>query len=97
MIDPFLLPLVIIGGKYDIFQVNLNNIFMPDFHLNIWQMNFNSHFNIWKDFDSEKKKVICKTLRFLAHTNGAHLQVCIHTWVYYISIAKYMYIHCNCI
>jgi len=46
MMDPFLLPLVIIGGKYDIFQ----------------------------DFDSEKRKVICKTLRFVAHTHGAHLQ-----------------------
>ncbi|ELU13557.1 hypothetical protein CAPTEDRAFT_165957 [Capitella teleta] len=46
MMTPFLLPLVIIGAKYDIFQ----------------------------DFDSEKRKVICKTLRFVAHTHGAHLQ-----------------------
>ncbi|KAK3584581.1 hypothetical protein CHS0354_040283 [Potamilus streckersoni] len=46
MIDPFLIPLVIIGSKYDVFQ----------------------------DFDSEKKKVICKTLRFIAHTHGASLQ-----------------------
>lgn len=48
MIDPFLIPLIIIGGKYDVFQ----------------------------DFDSEKRKVICKTLRFIAHTNGATLQFC---------------------
>ncbi|XP_033736080.1 cytoplasmic dynein 2 light intermediate chain 1-like isoform X1 [Pecten maximus] len=46
MMDPFLIPLIIIGGKYDIFQ----------------------------DFDSEKRKVICKTLRFIAHIHGASLQ-----------------------
>lgn len=46
MLDPFPLPLVIVGSKYDLFQ----------------------------DFDSEKRKVICKTLRFVAHTNGATLQ-----------------------
>ena len=32
---------------------------------------------IFQDFDSEKRKVICKTLRFIAHTHGAHLQVSI--------------------
>ena len=47
MMDPFPIPLVIIGGKYDEFQ----------------------------DFDSEKRKIICKTLRFVAHSHGAHLQV----------------------
>ncbi|XP_064622872.1 cytoplasmic dynein 2 light intermediate chain 1-like [Lineus longissimus] len=46
MIDPFPIPLVMIGGKYDIFQ----------------------------DFDPEKRKVVCKTLRFVAHTYGATLQ-----------------------
>lgn len=46
MVDPFPIPLVIVGGKYDVFQ----------------------------DFDSEKRKVICKTLRFIAHSNGASLQ-----------------------
>lgn len=46
MMDLFLLPLVIVGSKYDIFQ----------------------------DFDSEKRKVICKTLRFLALIHGASLQ-----------------------
>ncbi|XP_055986568.1 cytoplasmic dynein 2 light intermediate chain 1 [Sorex fumeus] len=45
LIDPFPIPLVIIGSKYDVFQ----------------------------DFDSEKRKVICKTLRFLAHHHGATL------------------------
>nr|XP_033792736.1 cytoplasmic dynein 2 light intermediate chain 1 isoform X1 [Geotrypetes seraphini] len=45
LIDPFPIPLVIVGSKYDIFQ----------------------------DFDSEKRKVICKTLRFLAHYYGASL------------------------
>ncbi|XP_033645784.1 cytoplasmic dynein 2 light intermediate chain 1-like [Asterias rubens] len=48
MIDPFPLPLVIVGTKYDIFQ----------------------------DFDSEKRKMICKTLRFVAHNYGAALQFC---------------------
>ena len=47
LLDPSLVPLAIIGTKYDIFQ----------------------------DFDPEKKKIICKTLRFVAHTNGASLHV----------------------
>ncbi|XP_006839527.1 PREDICTED: cytoplasmic dynein 2 light intermediate chain 1 [Chrysochloris asiatica] len=47
LIDPFPIPLVIIGSKYDIFQ----------------------------DFDSEKRKVICKTLRFVAHYYGASLML----------------------
>ncbi|XP_065904203.1 cytoplasmic dynein 2 light intermediate chain 1-like isoform X2 [Dysidea avara] len=46
LLNPLLVPLVIFGGKYDLFQ----------------------------DFDPEKKKIICKTLRFIAHTNGAYLQ-----------------------
>lgn len=45
-VTPFLVPLVIIGGKYDLFQ----------------------------DFDPEEKKVICRALRFVAHTHGASLQ-----------------------
>ncbi|MGH0164668.1 UNVERIFIED_CONTAM: hypothetical protein FKN15_047360 [Acipenser sinensis] len=45
LIDPFPVPLLIIGSKFDIFQ----------------------------DFDSEKRKVICKTLRFIAHYHGASL------------------------
>ncbi|XP_022110975.1 cytoplasmic dynein 2 light intermediate chain 1-like isoform X2 [Acanthaster planci] len=48
MIDPFPLPLVIVGTKYDIFQ----------------------------DFDSEKRKIIGRTLRFVAHHYGATLQFC---------------------
>ncbi|XP_072165799.1 cytoplasmic dynein 2 light intermediate chain 1-like [Diadema setosum] len=48
MIDPFPLPLVIIGSKYDVYQ----------------------------DFDPEKRKVIAKTLRFIAHNYGAALQFC---------------------
>ena len=31
--------------------------------------------DVQREFDSEKQKVICSTLRFLAHTNGASLQV----------------------
>ena len=47
-----LIPLAILGTKYDIFQ----------------------------DFEPEKKKIICKTLRFVAHTNGASLHVSVlHT------------------
>ncbi|XP_066451662.1 cytoplasmic dynein 2 light intermediate chain 1 [Eleutherodactylus coqui] len=45
LIDPFPLPLLIIGSKYDIFQ----------------------------DFESEKRKIICKTLRFVSHYFGASL------------------------
>lgn len=45
-VDPFPIPLAIIGGKYDIYQ----------------------------DFDPEKRKMISRALRFIAHKNGAHLQ-----------------------
>ncbi|KAJ8248318.1 hypothetical protein GJAV_G00240720 [Gymnothorax javanicus] len=45
LIDPFPVPLLVIGSKFDVFQ----------------------------DFDSEKRKAICKTLRFLAHYHGASL------------------------
>lgn len=45
LIDPFPLPLLIIGSKYDLFQ----------------------------DFESEKRKIICKTLRFVSHFYGASL------------------------
>lgn len=45
-VEPFLVPLIIIGGKYDKFQ----------------------------NFDPEQRKIICKTLRFLAHYYGATLQ-----------------------
>jgi len=45
-IQTFPIPLVIFGGKYDIFQ----------------------------DFEPEKKKLICRTLRFIAHLHGATLQ-----------------------
>uniref|UniRef100_G3P916 Cytoplasmic dynein 2 light intermediate chain 1 n=2 Tax=Gasterosteus aculeatus aculeatus TaxID=481459 RepID=G3P916_GASAC len=45
LISPFPVPLLIIGSKYDIFQV----------------------------FDSDKKKVVCKTLRFVAHYYAASL------------------------
>lgn len=44
-INPFLLPLIIFGSKYDIFQ----------------------------NMDPEKKKVICRCLRFVSHNNGAML------------------------
>lgn len=45
MIDPILVPVVIVGMKYDVF----------------------------KDFDPEHRKVICKTLRFMAHVHGASI------------------------
>uniref|UniRef100_A0A674C594 Dynein, cytoplasmic 2, light intermediate chain 1 n=1 Tax=Salmo trutta TaxID=8032 RepID=A0A674C594_SALTR len=47
LINPFPVPLLIIGSKFDIFQ----------------------------DFDSEKRKVICKTLRFISHYYAASLIV----------------------
>ena len=46
MVNPFLLPLVIVGGKYDEFQ----------------------------DLDPEKKKTVCRAVRFFAHYHGATLQ-----------------------
>jgi len=45
MMEPFRIPLVIIGTKFDLYQ----------------------------ELDPEKKKVIAKTLRFMAHTYGASL------------------------
>ena len=53
LLDPMLIPLAILGTKYDIFQ----------------------------DFEPEKKKIICKTLRFVAHTNGASLHVSVYVIV----------------
>ena len=44
--EPFPVPLVILGGKYDVFQ----------------------------DMESEKKKTVCKALRFMAMHYGASLQ-----------------------
>lgn len=32
-----------------------------------------SKYDIFQDFDPEKKKIVCKTLRFIAHTNGTSL------------------------
>ena len=32
-------------------------------------------YDLFQSFDPEKKKTICKTLRFLAHIHGASLQV----------------------
>ncbi|XP_013396318.1 cytoplasmic dynein 2 light intermediate chain 1 [Lingula anatina] len=45
LLDPFPIPLAIIGSKYDLFQ----------------------------EFEPEKRKTICKTLRFVAHSYGATL------------------------
>ena len=45
-LQPFPLPLLILGGQYDVFQ----------------------------DFEPEKKKLICRSLRYLAHLHGASLQ-----------------------
>ncbi|GAB6021630.1 Cytoplasmic dynein 2 light intermediate chain 1 [Chamberlinius hualienensis] len=44
-INPLLIPVVIIGGKYDIFQ----------------------------NFEPEQRKIICRSLRMVAHLNGATL------------------------
>ena len=45
-IKTFPIPLIILGGMYDVFQ----------------------------NFDPEKKKIICRALRFIAHSHGATLQ-----------------------
>ena len=44
--EPFPLPIVILGGKYDLFQ----------------------------NMEPEKKKIVCKALRFFCHFYGATLQ-----------------------
>lgn len=58
LLDPMLIPLAILGTKYDIFQ----------------------------DFEPEKKKIICKTLRFVAHTNGASLHVSMHLSIMFYAL-----------
>ncbi|XP_074653258.1 cytoplasmic dynein 2 light intermediate chain 1-like [Tubulanus polymorphus] len=35
-----------------------------------------SKYDLFQNFDPEKRKVICKTLRFIAHSKGATLQFC---------------------
>ena len=37
-------------------------------------------YDIFQNFDPEKRKTVCKTLRFVAHINGAALQVYMSTW-----------------
>uniref|UniRef100_A0A8C2NN25 Cytoplasmic dynein 2 light intermediate chain 1 n=1 Tax=Capra hircus TaxID=9925 RepID=A0A8C2NN25_CAPHI len=93
LIDPFPIPLVIIGSKYDIFQRILGVfhlikcVLVSKFY---WAKCLNKERSDSvalegcsycsastepnaKDFDSEKRKVICKTLRFVAHYYGASL------------------------
>ena len=36
---------------------------------------FGTKYDIFQDFDPERKKMVCRTLRFVAHTNGASLYV----------------------
>jgi dynein light intermediate chain 2, cytosolic len=45
LLSPVVLPILIVGSKYDVFQ----------------------------NLESEKRKIVCRTLRFLAHTHGASL------------------------
>ncbi|XP_037073495.1 cytoplasmic dynein 2 light intermediate chain 1-like [Pollicipes pollicipes] len=33
-----------------------------------------SHYDAFQDWDPEKKKLVCRTLRYVAHVNGASLQ-----------------------
>ncbi|XP_065835067.1 cytoplasmic dynein 2 light intermediate chain 1-like [Oscarella lobularis] len=33
-----------------------------------------SKYDVFQNFDSEKRKVVCKLLRFISHTTGGHLQ-----------------------
>ncbi|XP_037071926.1 cytoplasmic dynein 2 light intermediate chain 1-like [Pollicipes pollicipes] len=35
---------------------------------------FGSHYDAFQDWDPEKKKLVCRTLRYVAHVNGASLQ-----------------------
>uniref|UniRef100_T1IPV5 Cytoplasmic dynein 2 light intermediate chain 1 n=1 Tax=Strigamia maritima TaxID=126957 RepID=T1IPV5_STRMM len=64
-IEPLPVPVLILGGKYDIFQ----------------------------DFDPEHKKIICKTLRFFAHKNGAALQFCSSKSENLVNKAKIVFSH----
>jgi len=56
-------------------EVTVNTIHVP---LGFLFSYYNNASVVFKDMDSEKRKVICKTLRFVAHTNGAALQVGFH-------------------
>ena len=49
-------------------------------------------YDIFQNFDPEKRKTICKTLRFVAHINGATLQV--RTYVHPLGNTTYLMNHC---
>lgn len=44
------------------------------------------HYQLFQEFDSEMRKIISKTLRFVSHYYGASLVVCIFT--FYLRIEK---------
>ena len=62
--EPFPLPIVILGGKYDLFQ----------------------------NMEPEKKKIVCKALRFFCHFYGATLQ-----FYRYAVYVNYMIMYIACI
>ena len=54
------MPLLIIGGKYDLFQVREHPLKM-----------IMTNMITMKDLEPEKKKTICRAIRFLGHYHGA--------------------------
>lgn len=62
--------MVILGGKYDKFQVIKSEYLYNE------KKNKNRFLIIYffQDFEPEKKKIICRSLRYVAHTLGASLQ-----------------------
>lgn len=76
LVEPFPIPLAIIGGKYDIYQVNEYYAILTFYFLISRVLSeFRTLFVCLQDFDPEKRKMISRTLRFIAHSHGAHLQV----------------------
>lgn len=65
LISPFLIPLMIIGGKFDKFQVKI----VLYFDLSVIELLTS------QEIDLKKRTIICKTLRFLNHIHGGSLLV----------------------
>lgn len=126
MISPFPVPLLIIGSKYDIFQVKyslhitywkgkkcLGSQDVKRFIISVALLLYCIVFpSVLQDFDSDKRKVVSKTLRFVAHYYAASLIVsnlisniftCLITWfknsteIYYFFCPFYIVNCCSSI
>ena len=64
LVKVFPIPLIIFGGRYIMAEIMIDHDDDDD----------DDRYDIFQNFDPEQKKVICRTLRYLAHSHGATLQ-----------------------